>query len=117
MSSEYENCPIDFSSQPYWPAREKIEYLQRRVIVASIAYYELDESYLEDKAFDDLAHQLVWYQKEYKEEAESSRYWYLMSDFDGSTGFDLYKRLNRYDRHYLERIAQMVIKSYKERNK
>ncbi len=47
------------------------------------------------------------------EEYEKSQYFYCMKDFDGSTGFDLYDRLNNHDKQYLQQIANTVIKNYK----
>ena len=34
---------------------------------------------------------------EYPEELEKTRYYYMMDDFDGSTGFNLFGNLNQYD--------------------
>lgn len=39
---------------------------------------------------------------------EQTQYWYAMYDFDGSTGFDIYSRLNKRDQTYLWAIAQQV---------
>ena len=74
-----------------WDITTKISYLQRRVIVACIAYYELDVTVISDADYKELAEQLVEYQTRYKEDAEKSTYWYVMSDFCVSTGFDIYE--------------------------
>ena len=51
---------IDFDQMPfvYWNEPTKISYLQRQVIVHSLIYYELNESVISDKEFDDLSRQL-----------------------------------------------------------
>lgn len=93
-----------------WDMTTKISYLQRRVIVACIAYYELDATVISDTDYKELAEQLVEYQTKYKEDAEKSTYWYVMSDFCVSTGFDIYDKLNEHDKEYLTIIASHVIK-------
>lgn len=104
-------------SNPYWSDKLRISALQRWVIVHSILYYELDNSIVADKRFDDVAKQLVQMQNESPDEAVESDYWYVFYDFDGSTGFDLYHRLNKKDRQYLRHIAQNVLMLYKAEGK
>ena len=102
---------IDFSKCPciYWSDSAKISYLQRRIIVYSIMYYEFDESCVPDSYYDSLSRQLVKLQNEAsKEEFRKSTYYYAMHDFDGSTGFDIPSRLTKYDKQYLSHIAAIV---------
>lgn len=109
---------IDFSKAPciYWSNSAKISYLQRRIIVWSIMYYEHDESCVPDSVYDSVSHQLVELQKQAtKEEFEKSTYYYAMHDFDGSTGFDIPSRLTKKDRDYLTHIASTVHKQWKGR--
>lgn len=96
-------------ANPYWSNKLRISALQRWIIVHSILYYELNSSIVEDKLFDANARQLVQMQHDYPDEAKESDYWYVFNDFDGSTGFDLYDRLNKKDRRYLVKIAQHVL--------
>ena len=93
-----------------WDMVTQISFLQRRVIVACIAYYELDATVISDTDYKELAEQLVEYQSKYREDAEKSTYWYVMSDFGVSTGFDIYDKLNEHDQEYLTIIASHVIK-------
>lgn len=93
-----------------WDMVTQISFLQRRVIVACIAYYELDATVISDTNYKELAEQLVEYQTKYKEDAEKSTYWYVMNDFCVSTGFDIYDKLNEHDKEYLTLIASHVIK-------
>ena len=106
---------IDFSKAPciYWSNTAKISYLQRRIIVWSIMYYENDESCVSDYEYDSVSHQLVALQKEAtQEEFEKSTYYYAMHDFDGSTGFDIPSRLTKKDRAHLGKIASYVYKQW-----
>lgn len=106
---------IDFSKMPciYWSDTAKISYLQRRIIVYSIMYYEHDESCVSDKEYDSISYQLVELQKKVSKEAfEKSTYYYAMYDFDGSTGFDIPSRLTKNDRKYLTNIANVIHKQW-----
>ena len=111
---------ISFDKMPclYWRDATKLSYLQRRIIVHSILYYEMDSSVINDKQFDVLCQQLVQMQKEADfAEFRKSTYYYVMHDFDGSTGFYLYGRLTKYDKEYLSQIAGNVSRSFKDQNK
>ena len=102
---------IDFSKCPciYWSNIAKISYLQRRIIVYSIMYYEHDESCISDKEYDLISRQLVSLQKKArKEELDITTYYYAMYDFDGSTGFYIPSRLIKKDRDYLTHLAQVI---------
>lgn len=111
---------IDFSKAPciYWSNIAKISYLQRRIIVYSIMYYEYDESCVSDYEYDSISHQLVALMKEAtKEELKKTTYYYAMWDFDGSTGFDIPSRLTEADREYIDRIVSMVYNQWKNGGK
>lgn len=96
-----------------WSDVDKISYLQRKIILNSILYYEFDKSTLPDKVFDELSHQLVEMQLNYKGNIENdTEYGYMMCDFDGSTGFDLSSRLNYEDREYLTSITTHYIQRH-----
>lgn len=108
---------IDFSKCPclYWSDATKISYLQRRIIVYSIMYYEYDESCVSDTYYDSISYQLVELQRTCDPaEFRRSTYYYAMYDFDGSTGFDIPSRLTKYDREYLTNIAAYVHKLWEE---
>ena len=107
---------IDFSKMPciYWSDSTKISYLQRRIIVYSIMYYEQNESCVSDQYYDSISYQLVELQRTCNPaEFRHSTYYYAMYDFDGSTGFDIPSRLTKYDREYLTNIASHVYKQWK----
>ena len=86
-----------------WDKITCINYLQRKIILNCIAYYELNTNKLSDKAYDELSRQLVELQKSI--DISNTQYGYVFYDFDGSTGFDLYHRLNENDKKYLYNIA------------
>lgn len=131
---------IDFSKMPcvYWSDIAKISYLQRRIIIYSIMYYEHNESCISDKEYDSMSYQLVELQKNllYSQNqkrinnqnnatdspkvktqqkiASSTQYGYAMYDFDGTTGFDIPSRLTEKDRKYLTHLAYVIHKKWKE---
>ncbi len=90
-----------------WNKITCINFLQRKIILNAIAYYELDSSRLTDKEYDELSKQLVKLQKAIN--INDTQYGYVMYDFDGTTGFDLYSRLNASDKQYLTNIACHVL--------
>lgn len=92
-----------------WDLRTKIEFLQRKIILNSIAYYEFDTNYLDDRYYDSLCRQLVQLQEEYGDVTDT-QYGYVMYDFDGSTGFDLMYRLTDADKEYLMNMIKFQIK-------
>ena len=111
---------IDFSKCPciYWSNTTKISYLQRRIIVYSIMYYEHDESCVSDAEYDSISHQLVALQNQAtKEEREASTYYYAMHDFDGSTGFDIPSRLTKQDHLYLTQLANKIHEQWRRDTK
>lgn len=108
---------IDFSNCPsvYWSNSTKISYLQRRIIVWSIMYYEHDESCVPDYVYDAVSHQLVELMSQAtKEEFEKSTYYYAMFDFNGSTGFDIPSRLTKKDRTHLTNIANIIHEQWRK---
>lgn len=106
---------LDVLPVKYWDMTTIISWLQRRIIVYSIMYYEMSESCITDKSFDELSHQLVELMNSNPQEVlEQTTYWYAMYDFDGSTGFDIPDRLTKSDREYLTTIASHVQKQYRE---
>lgn len=113
-------CGVDFDKMPctYWSDTTKISYLQRRIIVYSIMYYEQNESCVSDAYYDELSRQLVELQKNATKQAfEKSTYYYAMHDFDGSTGFDIPSRLTPEDKQYLTMLANFVHSRWKQSRK
>lgn len=110
----------NFNSMPaiYWSNTTKMSYLQRRIIVYSIMYYEMNESCVTDRFYDNISHQLVELMMSSSEEqCKRTTYWYAMHDFDGSTGFDIPHRLKKKDKEYLTMIAGNVYRQWKTETK
>lgn len=107
---------MDFNKMPcvYWSDITKINCLQRRIIIYSIMYYELNESCISDIEFDKLSKQLVKLQSECSEkEFKKTKYYYVLHDFDGSTGYDIYSKLNKQDKEYLFHLAEFILDKWK----
>ncbi len=90
--------------QPFSPV-EKIQLLQRSILVNSFAYYELNENILSDFQYDDNAKQLAELKKEYPEEFKRSRYHEYFYDYCSeednahyTSGFDLLDRVKKKDK-------------------
>ncbi len=82
---------------------EKIQLLQRSILVNSFAYYELNSNILTDFQYDANARQLEDLAKEYPEEFKQSRYYAYFQDFFDSdehatSGFDLLERVRKADK-------------------
>lgn len=93
-----------------WDKITCINYLQRKIILNSIAYYKYDKSFLEDSYFDSISRQLVEMQKNFTRNIETeTEYGYMMYDFDGSTGFDLPDRLSSGDKDYMTNMVEHYI--------
>lgn len=81
---------------------ERIQLLQRSILVNSYCYYELNDNLLSDFQYDQNALQLVGLMREYPKEAKRSRYHKYFRDFcpaEGdphyTSGFDLIERLRK----------------------
>ena len=81
---------------------ERIQLLQRSILVNSFAYYELNDNILSDFQYDANALQLEELAKNYPEEFGRSRYWHFFNDFydtseHATSGFDLIERVRKRD--------------------
>lgn len=83
---------------------EKIQLLQRWILVQSFAYYELNENIASDFQYDANARQLAELKKEHLGEFKRSRYYDIFHDYctdvDGAhytSGFDLLERVKKTD--------------------
>jgi hypothetical protein len=89
-------------NHPFNPV-EKIQLLQRWILVQSFAYYELNQNIATDFQYDANARQLEELAKKYPEEFERSRYYEYFHDFYDSdehatSGFDLLERVRVKDK-------------------
>ena len=67
-----------------------LEYKQRRLIVHSFIYYELNSNIWEDSQYDELA-LLLEAQKD-TEQWKQSRFYSIFKDWDSSSGYPLIRR-------------------------
>lgn len=104
--------------------KERIELLERNILVNSYAYYELNENILADYQYDANTVQLEQFIKQFPQEFLKSRYYKYFHDFcsdeDGthnSTGFDLISRLKKNRKLYkiISHDAHLALKLKKER--
>lgn len=103
---------IPFNTMPskLWDLPTKVSYLQRRVIVYSIAYYECDTSILTDVEYDGISRQLARLQSKLSDkELSSTRYGYAFEGFDGSTAFDIPHKLTPEDYEYLRNMTMHIV--------
>ena len=90
---------------------QKIQLLQRWILVQSFAYYELNENIASDFKYDDNAMQLVELMKNHPEESKRSRYSEYFYDYcpveenlHYTSGFDLLERVRKADKDLYRRI-------------
>lgn len=95
-------------------SKQKVEALQRYILVHSMLYYDMDTSVISDKRFDRAARLLAdKIQRFGPKKIASTQYGYVFKDFDGSTGFDLIDKLTYPDKKLIKNVATAVLKSYK----
>lgn len=112
MATRMRSKSIKFDKSPciYWSKLTKISHLQRRVLLYSVMYYEFDRPCVSDHDYDNISRQLVEMQNSCsKEELSETKYGYAFEDFDGSTGFDLFSKLNHEDKVWIEDLARSLI--------
>lgn len=96
---------------------EKIQLLQRWLLVQSFAYYELNENIVSDFKYDANAQQLEELVRDNPAEAKRSRYYEYFHDFftdDGShmtSGFDLLERLKKRDPGLYRHVHMDAVKA------
>lgn len=90
---------------------EKIQLLQRWILVQSFAYYELNENIASDFAYDSNAKQLAELRNKYPEEFKRSKYYPYFhdycSDVDGTvntSGFDMLRKIEKTDKELYRHI-------------
>jgi hypothetical protein len=93
---------------PYNPV-EKIQLLQRSILVNSFAYYDLNENILSDHQYDANALQLAELRQQYPEEFKRSSYYpyfydYCSDETHYTSGFDLLERVRKKDPDLYRRL-------------
>lgn len=98
--------------------QEKIQLLQRSILVNSYCYYELDENLLSDYQYDMNTRQLLELRRSSPEAFKKSRYYKYFNNFESGTGFDLTSRLQKDKKLYkiISHDAHLALKLKKERH-
>lgn len=93
-----------------WNIYTQISFLQRVILIHSFLYYMLNNSIWSDSKYDEIARQLVQYQRRLTEYQiiKYTQYGYVFYDYDGNTGYDLFYRLNEKDKLVIVRIANQI---------
>lgn len=109
-------CPMNFSAKPFTD-KQKIQLLQRSILVNSYAYYELNENILADYQYDANTRQLLELKKSAPEAYQKSRYRKYFDNFESGTGFDLTSRIRKNKKLYaiVAHDAALALKLKKER--
>lgn len=94
---------MDFSHEQFTDL-EKIQLLQRSILVNSYAYYELNENILTDYQYDMNTRQLLQLKKSNPDDYARSRYYKYFDNFESGTGFDLTNRI-RSDQELYEKVS------------
>ena len=91
---------------------ERIQLLERSILVNSFAYYILDDNILNDFQYDDNAKELAELKKEHPEDFKRSRYYeyfkYYCNDDDMiyTSGFDLLEKVRKADYDLYSRLHE-----------
>lgn len=95
---------------------EKIQLLQRSILVNSYAYYELNENILSDFQYDTNTRQLLELKESAPEAYQKSRYYRYFDNFESGTGFDLTGRIRKNKKLYnkVARDAELALELKKE---
>lgn len=98
--------------------KEKIQLLQRSILVNSYAYYELDQNILADYEYDRNTRQLLELKESAPEAYAKSRYRKYFDNFESGTGFDLTSRIRENKKLFkdISRDAYLALKLKKERH-
>ena len=109
---------MKFNINPYLAKLEKIELLQRWIMVHSIIYYSFGESVVTDFVFDNNCKQLMQFRVRNPDLYMRSKYFPVFKDFNGKTGFKLPNKLKKYDEKKFQILfseAFRITKAYQGR--
>lgn len=88
---------------------DRINFIQRFIIVHSYIYYELDNNIISDREYDKAGKDLVALKEQYPEFWKMSEYYPQFKDYNGSTGFSLYHELDDKQKTKIRSIARYLI--------
>ncbi len=90
---------------------QKINRLQKSIILHSYIYYELVDSIINDKIYDKMCHEYLTLIKDY--DIKKSKFYIVFRDFDGTTGFDLYYKLQDHQKEGIKVLAKNMVNYHK----
>lgn len=103
---------------------EKIQLLQRWILVQSFAYYVLDENIASDFKYDDNAMQLTQLMRENPKETKRSKYALYFHDYVNedenvhyTSGFDLLERVRKKDKELYRRLHMDAVNALELKQK
>ena len=91
---------------------ERIQLLERSILVNSFAYYILDDNILSDFQYDDNAKELAELKKEHPDDFNRSRYYEYFKDYCNdedmvyTSGFDLLEKVRKADYDLYSRLHE-----------
>lgn len=94
-----------------WTMLDKINYLQKMILVNSALYYKYNTNALSDYYYDSISEQLVQYMNEYPISRRISTYAYVFDNYDGSTGFHLIDNLEPIDYHAVMLSVELYLEN------
>lgn len=100
-------------NNPYFRPIDKIELLQKWILVHSYLYYQLDYSVVEDYIYDNNCKQLMALKRKYPKSWKKAKYSYAFKEFDGSTGMDLFYKLDVVDLSKIKLVAYYLRDNFK----
>lgn len=96
-----------------WTTVDKLNYLERMILIHSYLYYEMNETVIDDARYNEISRILAKKVERYRgTKLKQTMYGYAFKDFDGSTGFDLIFKLKKKDKTYIIELAKMTLWSY-----
>ena len=88
----------------YWTLNDKVDFLQRKILLNSVAEKQLDIHLLDDEFKNGILHQLIDLQSE---NTTKTLYGYVFEDFTIDDYPDLYSRLNEQDKKQFDNICRL----------
>ena len=83
---------MNFTSKPFTDL-QKIQLLQRSILVTSYVYYELNDNIQSDRTYEMNTQQLLALKRSNPEAWKKSRYYKYFDNFESGTGYDLIYRI------------------------
>lgn len=93
-----------------WDKITCVDYLQRKLILNALTYYEFNTSIISNDDYNELKSQLIKLQK--CVDIKSTQYGYVMKDLDHISGIDVCNRLALDDKNRLMCIANITVKRH-----